>query len=408
MTAWSCKNGTVATLHRLAQVVGQMVASFPGVQFGELYYRRCDNLKNQGLKEHRGDYSKTIGLTEECKVDLVWWIENIEHTTRQIVLPEPAFKLESDASKTGWGGCLVLETGRQSTGGNWSAEEADLHINKLELLAAWFTIQCFCADAVNCHIKIASDNTTTVAYINNLGGTKPECSEIARKIGIWCFEKGNWITAVHLPGVENTTADKESRSVHDNTEWQLHSLLFEKICDKFGMPDIDLFASRLNAKVPKYCSWRPDPGAYAVDSLAENWSNWLFYAFPPFSLIGKVLQKIETEQATGILLVPFWPTQPWFSKFTQLCKTVPVILFSRQAQPTLNHPWRQPEELPKNLRMIASLVSGRPSISSASTVQQDASSWSRGDLERESNICQFLNTGPSIVLQGELVKIHQI
>lgn len=37
-----------------------------------------------------------------------------------------------------------------------------------------------------------------------------------------------------------------------------------------------------------------------------------FYAFPPFSLILKCLHKIKTDRATGILVFPYWPSQPWF------------------------------------------------------------------------------------------------
>ena len=40
------------TLLELAKVIGIIVASFPGVQYGQLFYRRCDNHKNKVLKEN--------------------------------------------------------------------------------------------------------------------------------------------------------------------------------------------------------------------------------------------------------------------------------------------------------------------------------------------------------------------
>ena len=33
------------------------------------------------------------------------------------------------------------------------------------------------------------------------------------------------------------------------------------------IPDIDLFASRFNAKFPKFVSWHPEPGTMAVDAF---------------------------------------------------------------------------------------------------------------------------------------------
>ena len=75
---------------------------------------------------------------------------------------------------------------------------------------------------------------------------------------------------------------------------------------------MDLFASRLNAKLPRFYSWRPDPDAKIVDAFTVPWNQNMFYAFPPFCLVGKVLQKIVQEQATGIVVVPDWDTKAWF------------------------------------------------------------------------------------------------
>ena len=203
-------------------------------------------------------------------------------------------------------------------------------------------------------------------------------------------------------------ADLESRSVHDNTEWKLNEKLFAKICNTFGTPEIDLFASRLNAQLDRYCSWKPDPGAIAVDALAESWSDQYFYAFPPFNLIGKCLQKIELEQAEGLMVVPFWPTQPWFSKFTQLCKETPFILFSRDAVPTLSHPWRPQEQLPRNLRLLVGCVSAKQSDTSKYLTGQKDLLLRHGDRGPGNNIVPTLVTGIPIVVRGQKTLMHQI
>ena len=38
--------------------------------------------------------------------------------------------------------------------------------------------------------------------------------------------------------------------------------------------------------------------------------------FPPFSIIPRILQKIEEDQAQALMIVPLWATQPWFPKIT--------------------------------------------------------------------------------------------
>ena len=344
------------TIRELSQVIGMLVASFPGVEFGKLFYRRCDNYKTKKLKENKGNFSAKISLPNECKQDLIWWLENLSSAKSRICKGKISICLESDASGNGWGGCLVLEGEKQSTGGNWAKEEQNHHINYLELLGAWLTVQSFCKEIKNTHIKLLSDNTTAIAYINNMGGTKEKCNELAHQIWLWCIEQNNWLTATHLPGKLNTTADKESRSVHDNTEWKLNCKLFQLIIGTWKTPTIDLFASRLNYQLPVYCSYKPDPGALAVDAFCIDWKPHFFYAFPPFNQISRTLRKIEEDKAEGILVVPAWPTQPWYSKMLKMCVKKTITLYRRNALPVLSHPWRAQETLPTT-KMIAAWVS---------------------------------------------------
>jgi hypothetical protein len=102
--------------------------------------------------------------------------------------------------------------------------------------------------------------------------------------------------------------------------------MFQHLCENFFIPQIDLFASRLNHKVQSYVAWRPDPQAVAKDAFTISWTELLFYAFPPFSLITRVLQKIREDSAEGFLVVPFWETQPWFPLLIKMLVAHPLIL----------------------------------------------------------------------------------
>ena len=93
-------------------------------------------------------------------------------------------------------------------------------------------------------------------------------------------------------------------------KWMLNPKIFEKISKRYFVPDIDLFASRLNNQIPNYIAWKHDPGAMYIDAFTCNWFDKQFYAFPSFSIIGKVVQKICTEKATSLS-----PGRSWsFSK----------------------------------------------------------------------------------------------
>ena len=47
--------------------------------------------------------------------------------------------------------------------------------------------------------------------------------------------------------------------------------MFENIVSLWSVPDIDLFASRVNCQIDKYISWVPDPYAKAVDAFSCDW-----------------------------------------------------------------------------------------------------------------------------------------
>ena len=64
-------------------------------------------------------------------------------------------------------------------------------------------------------------------------------------------------------------------------------------------PNIDLFASRLNYKVKPYASYQPESEVFAINAISFSWNAYEFYAFPPFCVIVKALQKIAQDRATG-------------------------------------------------------------------------------------------------------------
>ena len=90
--------------------------------------------------------------------------------------------------------------------------------------------------------------------------------------------------------VINEEADKESQKTREKCrEWILNKNIFEKIIQCFQFyPKIDLFASRLNKQLPVLVSYTPDPEATYVNVFSLEWKIE-FYAFPPFSLIGRII-----------------------------------------------------------------------------------------------------------------------
>ena len=182
---------------------------------------------------------------------------------RKMLEPPPQFVIETDASLRGWGAysCGTF------TGGCWSQEEALLHINVLEMLAVLYGIKSFVkGEAKVKTILIKSDNITVVSYLNHMGGTKSQTLiETARQVWEWCLQRNITLSAQYLPRLENVRADFLSRYLTDRTDWHLNPTIVQAIDRLWGPLEVDLFATRLTAQLPRFFSWRPDPEAEAVD-----------------------------------------------------------------------------------------------------------------------------------------------
>ena len=98
----------------------------------------------------------------------------------------------------------------------------------------------------------------------------------------------------------------QSRNHRDSSDWKLNPKIFFHIVKIRGLPQIDLFASRLNHQLPKYLSWHRDTSNCAVHSLQHSWRNLYGYAFPPFCLIEKVLAKVRWNQSLLLIVTLAW------------------------------------------------------------------------------------------------------
>ena len=387
-------------IEELASLIGIIVSSFPGVEYGPLHYRSLERDKTDALRLSKGNYDGKMSLSSNAKLEINWWLSNIDESVKVISHGHPSITISSDASLIGWGG--IKEVAK--TGGHWSQDESKLHINVLELKAVLFTLQSLCAKNSGVHIRSRIDNTTAVAYINNMGGTKSlVCNQISKEIWDWCIKRNIWISAEHLPGSQNIEADRESRIFHDNTEWMLDSNIFLVISDRLGKSNIDLFASRLNNQIFPYVSWKPDPGALFIDAFYCNWADYDFYAFPPFSLVSRCLQKVEMDKAEGTIIVPCWPTQPWFPKLMKLLIRDPILL----PKQVLSLPYSNDRHpLHKSLRMLACRLSGICIKNEAYRENLQTFCLPPGEGEPNFSIMYILRNGVISVSAGKLIPVQ--
>ena len=391
------------SIRSIAKVIGKIVSSFPGVEHGRLNYRHLEMGKITALKNARGNFDAMMKISNEMKCDLKWWVNHIDSACGLISRCNPDIVVQSDASQVGWGAVC----NNKSAQGQFLPLEIDRfkgNINALELLAIKYALQSFLGLCCNKHVLVQSDNTTAVSYINSMGGTHSlVCNNIAKSIWDMCIAHSIWLTATHIPGKANVDADFQSRNFNDRTEWELDCQVFHSIVDKFGCPIIDTFASYLNKKLPTYYSWKSDPEASHVDAFTISWHGPLIYCFPPFSLLGKCLQKIMLDQAEAIVVMPNWPTQTYYSKAMEMLIDQPLLLLKRgnllclPTKPDKQHPL-----LPK-LQLMACRLSGNRLKSMKYLESLPISYWHPGAKEHTNNMRHSSIDGSTTVACNRLI-----
>ena len=164
-------------------------------------------LRTVGLQQNHQSYETVVTLNAECLEELKWWMDHIDVWNGKSCLRaslDLALEIQTDASKTGWGAhCKGIKTQGLRT-----PSEKTLRINVLELKAVLFAVKAFTKNKSDCHIHVKVDNTTTVAYINKMGGTKsPNLMSVTKDLWAYCISKMIMITVEHVPGNLNQIAD---------------------------------------------------------------------------------------------------------------------------------------------------------------------------------------------------------
>ena len=149
---------------------------------------------------------------EATLAELEWWTSQANlRVGRPFLHPDPTMSIVTDASKEGWGGNL----GDWVVYGHWSRAWAKRHINWLELQAVWLTLKHFLPQLQGTAVDVISDNSTTVAYINKVGGTQsPSLCRLALDVWAWCRQHDIFLVASHLSGDKNVLANALSRGSH--------------------------------------------------------------------------------------------------------------------------------------------------------------------------------------------------
>jgi hypothetical protein len=335
---------TLPTQRQLASLVGTLNSVRAAVPQALLWSGSLQSARRRLGRKHSATWETPVpSLPAAALRELHWW-STLLHAPGQVSAPmstpPPSLLLETDASGSGGGFALrrappgtttsVIPTDRARlpilARGGWRWPTAVLNRSRsicdLETLALIWSIRALGTRLAGESVLLLCDNSATVAYTRRGRGRVGLLRSLTRELFRIVGELGvRHLAAAHLAGKLNTVADWESRRPRDRNDWKLAPALFRRAAARWGMPTVDLFASTANTQLPKFYSLGLDPHAAGVDCFRHPWGGGgLAYANPPFvaSVIARLLAKVIREKARVVLVLPQWPTAPWWPVFRRL------------------------------------------------------------------------------------------
>ena len=302
----------------LARIAGQCISMckcvFPAKLLLRNLYRQLAN---------KSGWEQKLVLDPYTRNDLEWFFNSVSQwNALHVVRKHIDIQLVTDASHYAWGAWIP----GMEAHGYWNTRLSMKSSNYRELFAVLMGILTFKEHLRGHQVQVLSDNVTTVAMINGMGGSSVQLDMIARTIHIEAMEANITLSAKYLAGSLNWRADYLSR-VRSTYEWRLHPNLFKLLDRVWGPHHIDRFGSITSTQLPVYNSLYWDPHTSGIDALSQtDWGNMNNYVNPPFALIPKVLNIVKEQKAVATLIAPKWIGQPWYQKLIELLIDQPIRL----------------------------------------------------------------------------------
>ena len=65
------------SIREVASAIGRIVASFPGLMHGPLFYRHLEKDKCLAVQQANGNFDAHMSLSQQAKCELQWWCDNV-------------------------------------------------------------------------------------------------------------------------------------------------------------------------------------------------------------------------------------------------------------------------------------------------------------------------------------------
>ena len=292
------------TARSIAKIAGQIISMEPGI--GPL--TRLFTRKMYSFVDACPSWDGGVPLSGDVRQEITFWKENINDLNGFQIKHTHAFSkiVYSDASEHGYGGYIAEKLGDVIARGSFTHQEKGTSSTFRELLAVKNIILSLSDQLRHEAVLWYSDNWN-VARILEVGSPKDHLQDLALDIFALRLKHDIKIIPSWIPREENQLADAISK-FKDTDDWGIDFETFNYIQEKFGPLEIDRFADPDNAKLARFDARFHSPGCETVNTFTSNWAPTFNWWCPPICLIADTLKHARLCQASGVLLIPEWPS----------------------------------------------------------------------------------------------------
>lgn len=240
---------------------------------------------------------------------------------------KPDLTVHSDAADVGYGGNLGYDK-RAGMPGSWAGQSfwtaADrqesitlLELRSVRLLLARSFARYVSRPVVR-HLLLHEDNSAVVFILKFMvSASKPMMAEL-RRLQKMLVALGISIEARWIPSAVNRFADSISRTWDPGDLWVSRRIV-KSIQEQHGLSKVLFARLPLNETYPSRMKhFSSQLQEYWGDGRARFWN-------APFAFLPVVIRKIEAEGGQCIILAPFWPAQPWFTRFRAISSHMQLL-----------------------------------------------------------------------------------
>jgi len=326
LLATAAKEGRLLRVRTLAAFVGYAQSVELACPAARFYLRALHD-----VMATRANWEARVRLSRQAIRDLRWWRHiATADVSRAIWRPPTDRTLHTDASRLAWGGVL---DGTVPAQGFWRGRDRGRHINYLELMAVYLSLERFEGELQGSSVLLWEDNQTIVQVLTNRTTRSPELMHLLRKVWQLIDFAGITLTVRWIASKDNVLADALSRgSPFDDLT--LTDEAWRELEWRWGPHTIDRYATAETARVAAFNSLLPEAGSAGAAALAQEWMGENNYVFPPPAELPRIAQLLQERPAVAAtLVVPHWPAQAWFQQLADVAEHVETRPLAAVARP---------------------------------------------------------------------------